>query len=294
MSDATGPDAAQSIEALFAQSPSTQTPSTQTPGTQAPGTQTPGAPKPRRRGRGGIVAAWIVGGLVVLLGVAFVLVDNALRAGAESVVQVAIAQQLPGNVTGKIDVHIGGPSVILQYLAGSFERVELDAAKLTVDGVPVSVRVVAGGVPTDLAKPVRDVTAVVTLDQAALNAILKVPGAASGLTLGDGTLGYDGSQSLLGVNVSYHVTAKPKAAGAQVLLTPTHATVTAGPVGLDLTTVVNAIVGQKPLAICVAQNLPPGVDVTKITVAPKAATVTFNAKNLKLSKETLTAKGSCG
>lgn len=62
-------------------------------------------------------------------------------------------------MTGNVDVRIGG-AVILQYLTGSFERVELDAPKLTVDGVPASARVVASGVSTDLAKPVRNVTAV--------------------------------------------------------------------------------------------------------------------------------------
>lgn len=244
--------------------------------------------------RGWAIAAWIVGGLVVLLGVAFVLVDNGLRAGAEAVAQTAISEQLPANVTGHVDVTIGGPSVIWQYLTGSFDRVELDAPKLIVDGVPVAVHLVARGVPTDLTAPVRHVSAVVSMDQTALNAILQVPGAASELTLGDGSLGYDAEQSILGFPISYHLTAKPKAAGTTVLLTPIAATITAGPVGVDATWLVNAILGEKPLPVCVAENLPKGVEVTRISVTPAAATVTFAAANLTLSQATLTTKGSCG
>lgn len=121
-----------------------------------------------------------------------------------------------------------------------------------------------------------------------------MPDAASGLTFGDGTVGFNRAQSVLGLKVAYHVTAKPEAAGRVVLLSPTGVTVTAGPAGLDVTRVVNAILRQKPLLVCVAQYLPTGVDVTQIAVEPKAATVTFDAKNLKLSKATLTTKGSCG
>jgi hypothetical protein len=248
----------------------------------------------RKRGRGWIIAAWIVGGLIILLGIAAVLVDNGLRSAAESVAADQIEQRLPDNVTGAVDVHIGGGSVILQYLSGSFDHVELDAPTLAVNGIPAPAHVVASGVSTDLSTPVRDVTATVKMSQDALNALLKVPQATSGVTLGDGTLSFDGAQSLLGFTVKYHATAKPKAAGTTIELTPTAAKVTAGPAGLDLSDFVTKLLGAKPLPVCVAQYLPKGVDVTKIDVNPKAATVTFHAADLALTSQTFSTKGSCG
>lgn len=250
--------------------------------------------RPPRGRRRWATASWVVGGLIVLLGIAAVLVDNGLRAAAESVAAGQIEQRLPAGVTGHLEVRIEGGSVILQYLSGSFDRVDVDGSALKIDGQPAPTHVVARGVPTDLTKPVRDVTARVALDQAALNSLVKVPGAVSGVTPGDGTLSFDGSQSLLGLTVSYRATAKAKAAGETITLTPTAATVTASPVGLNFTAVVNAILGQAPLSVCVAQYLPAGVEITNIAVTPTAATLSFAAKNLVLSGSALATKGSCG
>lgn len=258
--------------------------------------ETPGGGDPargRKRGRGWIIAAWIVGGLIVLLGIAAVLIDNGLRSTAESVAASQIEQQLPANVTGKVDVHVGGGSVILQYLSGSFDHIELDAPTLSVDGVRAPAHVVASGVSTDLSTPVRSVTATVKLSQDGLNALLKVPQATSGVTLGEGTLSFDGVQNLLGIPVKYHATAKPKAAGTTINLTPTAAKITAGPAGLDLSGLVERLLGSKPLPVCVAQYLPKGVDVTKIEVNPTVATITLHAADLSLSSTTFTTKGSC-
>lgn len=256
--------------------------------------EAPDSPRPaRKRGRGWVIAAWIVGGLIVLLGIAAVLIDNGLRAAAESVAADQIEQRLPDNVTGNVDVHIGGGSVILQYLSGSFDHVELDAPSLSIDGVRVPAHVMASGLSTDLSKPVHGVTATVSLDQNALNTLLRVPEATSGFTLGEGTLSFDGSRSLLGFTVKYHATAKPKAAGTTIELTPTAANITAGPAGLDLSDFVTQLLRAKPLPVCVAQYLPKGVDVTKIDVNPKSAVLTFHAADLPLSAQTLSSKGSC-
>lgn len=247
---------------------------------------------PRRRRAWPVgVAVFVV--LVVLLGVAAVIVDNALRAAAERDAARQIESALPDGVTGKVNVTIGGGSVILQYLSGEFGHVEVRAPALSVGGVVVPARLTATGVPIDLSQPVKSVTAHVRFDSKALDAFVKIPGAKPGITLGSGTLSFDGSRSLLGFTVAYRATVAAKAAGESIELTPKSATVTAGPAGFDLSPVVNAIIGEGPVPVCVAGYLPEGVRVTHIDITPQAATLTLHAADIVLSSSTLSSRGSC-
>jgi pimeloyl-ACP methyl ester carboxylesterase len=76
-----------------------------------------------------------------------------------------------------VTTHIGGFSVLQQYLSGSFERVELTAPKLVVTGAPLSAKVVATGVPADFSKPIADATGTLSISQESLNKLVKIPGA---------------------------------------------------------------------------------------------------------------------
>jgi hypothetical protein len=230
---------------------------------------------------------------VVLLTVAFFLVDSGVRSYAEGRVRDQIEQNLPAGVTGAVTVRINGASVIAQYLAGSFQSIEVDAPALTANGIPVAASVVATGVPADLAKPVSAIRGTIRVDQAALNQLVRVPGATGGATLGNGTLTYDGASTLAGIRIGYQVTATPKANGSTIVLQPKDAKITAGAGGVDLTAPLLAALGQSPVAICVAQYLPAGVAVSAVDVTPTAATITLDAHNLVLSQATLSTRGSC-
>jgi hypothetical protein len=249
-----------------------------------------GAPRVRRR--------WpkVVFGIllpVILLTAAFFLVDAGVRSYAEGRVRDEIDRNLPAGVSGNVNVHIGGASVIAQYLAGSFQSVEVDAPALTINGIPVAASVVATGVPVDQAKPVASLRGTMRVDQAALNQLVRLPGATGGITLGPGTVTYGGSTSLVGFTIGYQVTASPKANGATVLLQPTDAKVTTGGGGIDLTAPLLAALGRSPVSICVARYLPAGFAVSAVDVTPAAATVTLDANNLVLSRATLGTRGSC-
>jgi hypothetical protein len=227
--------------------------------------------------------------IVVLLVVA----DIAVRAYAEQRAADEIEKSLPADVQGDVSVHIGGFSVIQQYLSGSFDRVELDAPHLTAKGVPVSANVVASGVPADLTKPVSSATGTFVISQKSLNALVEIPGAKGDITLGDGTVGYDGSIDLLGLPVGYTVTAKPEAAGDRVLLQPVDASLTTGSNNVDLTRLVKAITDRGPFPVCAAQYLPDGVQVSDIAVKKGEATVTFTASDFVLGEKFLNSKGRC-
>jgi LmeA-like phospholipid-binding len=235
----------------------------------------------------------IVAAAIVVIIVGLIVADSAIRAYAEGRVEQEIQTNLPSNVTGDVHVTIGGTSVIGQYLAGSFSSVTLNAPDLTVDGSPVAVSVVASGVPTDLTKPVQDIHGTITVDEDTVNKYITIPNATGGITLGSGTATYDGKTKLIGLPVSYEVTVKPKANGDTVLLEPTDVRATSGFLSVNLTSTLRALFGTNPVPVCVASSLPQGVQVTDIVVTPGHATITLDAKNLVLSEQALSTKGSC-
>jgi hypothetical protein len=234
---------------------------------------------------------WIVISLVALV-ILFFVADGLVRAYAEGQVKAEIEHNFPDFVQGDVSVQIGGTSVIAQYLSGSFEQVTLDAPHLTVEGVPLSASVVASGVPADLTKPVSDIAGTITISQSSINSLLRLPGATGDLTLGDGTLKYDGNTKVLGLPIDYTVTVEPTAAGDSIDLQPTKAEVKAGGGNLDLSKLLGTVV-SKPLSVCVAQYLPAGVQVDDVTVVPGEATIHLTAHDMVLSQETLATKGSC-
>ncbi|MEA9985203.1 MULTISPECIES: DUF2993 domain-containing protein [Subtercola] len=242
----------------------------------------------RRRSRvlTGVAIAVVVvaGGLVVA--------DVGLRSFAEGQVRRAMLDRLPSNVTGDVTVQIGGWSFLEQYASGTFDEVTLTGAGLAVDGTPLQAKVVANGVSTDQSKPVPRIAATLTLDEAAVNRFLSIPGSNS-ITLGDGTVGYQGSVSVLGLSFGYDATATATPSGADVLLTPVNAKLSAGSASFDVSGALKAVVA-KPISICVAKYLPPRVEITGITPSPGQVTVDATATNLVLSAASLSATGSCG
>ncbi|WP_431247015.1 LmeA family phospholipid-binding protein [Leifsonia xyli] len=256
-----------------------------------PASATP-APGKRRRPVWLRLLLWIGIPLVVIV-VLLVVADLAARAYAEQRVSAEIEKKLPADIHGQVHTHIGGFSVLQQYLSGTFERVELDAPKVTVKGAPLSARLVATGVPANFSKPIADATGTVSISQESLNKLVQIPGATGDITLGAGTIGYDGKIDLLGLPVGYTVTATPQAAGKQVLLTADKATLKTDAGNVNLNRLLQALTSQGPFPVCAAQYLPEGVEVADIAVTPGRATVKLTASDFVLDSTFLNSKGSC-
>ncbi len=254
---------------------------------------TPAVPRPApRKRRGRRVMLWVLIPVVLVI-VLLVVADVVARGYAERTIASAVEKSLPNEVTGDVTVHVGGVSVIQQYLSGRFDSVTLDAPHLTVKGAPVSASVVATGVPVDTSKPVDAVSGTLGVSQSALNALITIPGATGDLTLGNGVLGYDGRIDLLGLPVGYTVQAKPQAAGSTVLLQPVKADLATGKGNVDLSLLLSALTAKGPFPVCAAQYLPQGVGVSDITVVPGHATVRLSAKDFVLDQASLSSKGKC-
>ena len=257
-------------------------------------TDAPAEPRERRR-PGRAARTWISVGVAVVVLVALVVVADIVARGiTEQRVAENIEANLPDGVEGDVTVAIGGFSVIAQYLSGTMEHVELDAPALTVEGAPIAVSVVAEGMPVDLASPVDRLTATITADADSVNQLITVAGVPTGLTLGDGTVGYEGRIEILGLPITYQVTAKPVAAGDSVLLEPDGVEVGAVGAAIDVSGIVDRLLGGDPLEICIADRLPEGVELESIAVTPGAAAIRLRADGLVLDAASLAQKGSCG
>ena len=246
--------------------------------------------------RRGLVPLIIVGVLAILLVVAYFLVDNGVRAFAQDRAETEISNRMPASVTGDVTVAIGGTSVIAQFIAGSFDQIELTAPNLTVDGVPASVHVIARDVSTNTAKAIGSLNATLDLDQDALNKLVRASGTAPAdavMTLGDGTVSYTGTVALFNFNVGYSATATASATGDTLNFTPTEVTVTSGVGDIDATPLVNLILQQAPIGVCVASYLPGGVELTGVDISPERARVTLESSSLRLTAQSLTTLGSC-
>ena len=257
-----------------------------------PGATDAAGPPQRRRGRA--ARAWII--VLVVLGVLAALVviaDFVVRNIAEQRVAEQLEQNLPDGVEGDVHVTIGGFSVLAQYLSGSMDRVQLSAPELSVQGVPIAVDVVATDVPPGLDAPVGHVTATIDADEAAVNALIEVPEVQGDVVLGDGAVAYSDSVRFLGFPIDYTVTARPTAAGDTVLLEPVGVEIGAGGGSIDVSGLVDRLMGDDPIPVCVAQYLPEGVEVQQITVEPGTASVALEASGLSLDERSLSTRGSC-
>ncbi|MBG6214937.1 MAG: DUF2993 domain-containing protein [Cryobacterium sp.] len=246
--------------------------------------------------RRGVVSLIIVGVIAILLVVAYFLVDNGVRAVAQDRAETEISNRMPASVTGDITVTIGGTSVIAQFIAGSFDQIELTAPNLTVDGVPASVHVIAHNVSTNTAKAIGSLNATLDLDQNALNQLVQASGTAPAdavMTLGDGTVAYTGTVQLFDFNVGYSATASASAAGDTLNFAPTEATVTSGVGDIDATPLVDLILQRAPIAVCVASYLPKGVELSGVDISPTRARVKLESNSLMLTAQSLTTLGSC-
>ena len=114
------------------------------------------------------------------------------------------------------------------------------------------------------------------------------------VVLGDGAVAYSDSVRVLGIPIDYTVTARPTAAGDTVFLEPTGVEVGAGGGAVDVSGLVDRLMGDDPIPVCVAEYLPEGVEVQQLTVEPGSATVTLGATGISLDEQSLATRGSCG
>ncbi|MET0933938.1 MAG: DUF2993 domain-containing protein [Mycetocola sp.] len=249
------------------------------------------ARKPARRALTAVVI--LVVAVLVVVGGAF-LAEYITRGVAEDAVEVAVESNLPSNVDGTVDVDIAGDWVLLQLLSGRMDFVTITSDDVTFDSIPVEkIVVTASGVPIDLKAPVENIAATVSLDQATLNQLLTLPGNDPELSLGNGTVGYEDSTTVIGIPIGYAVTAVLTPDGTDVLISAQSAEVTTGLGSIDLSGIVDRILGAEPVRVCLADKLPVGVTISAIDVRDGVAHLSLAASDFTLSGSSLRTTGEC-
>jgi hypothetical protein len=232
-----------------------------------------------------IVAILVLAGLLVVG-------DMALRAYADERVASEIESRLPENVDGDVRVRIGGTSVILQYLTGRFDEVRLGSDNLTVDGIPVEADVELTGVPVDTAKTVDGATGRLSLTEDAVGSLLAAQGVDGDISLTGGNLAYRTETEVLGQTISLEFAATPAIDAGRIVFTPQEASISAGGVDVGLDALI-PVLEPDALSICVAQYLPPTIELGSVLVGDGQAVVNLTAKDLPLTESALSATGTC-
>ncbi|GGF01802.1 LmeA family phospholipid-binding protein [Mycetocola zhadangensis] len=250
---------------------------------------------PRKRKR---VRGWIIAVVILLVGAALVigglfLAENVTKGIATDAIAVAVEASLPATVDADVDVDIAGDWVLFQIFTGKLEQVTLSSDDAMVDGSPAVFELIATQVPLDLKQPVGNIDATVSLGPGSINELLTLPGNDPEVALGDDIVSYADSASVLGFTIGYSVNATLTPAGTDVLAAPVAANVTSDVGSLDVSGVIERILGAEPVPICVADRLPLGVTISGIDVTPEAATLSLAASDFTLNGESLRNRGTC-
>lgn len=241
--------------------------------------------------------AWTVVAVLAVAALAFG-ADTALRAYAEKRMQTEIAQSLPTGVTAPgLAVHVRGFSFIVQYLAGRFDEVEVDAPSITTARGSVSASVEANDVRIDrsfrTAPVLGSARGTLHVSQDAVNSLVSLPDPTASIALSSKTLTYMATTQVLGLPLSYSAAVRPVADGAMVRLYPQSVNVTSGPVHFDVKSLLGDIFNGKPVNVCIAPYLPAGLNVSDISIARSKASVEFHATGFSLDQKTFQTHSRC-
>lgn len=245
------------------------------------------SPRHRRR-------MWIIVPLVLIVVVATLLVvlNLAGRAIAEQYVADQVEKSLPAGVQGDVTARIRGPFLLLQYLRGRMDEVDLTSDDLTVQGVPLRADLQLHGVPVDTSKPVERLTGGVALDESAVGALLATQGYKGDVALRGGAVEYSDDTKLFGATVQYVITARPSLSGGRLDLAPQSAEIRSGGVDIDASQLLNRV-APDGLSVCVAQYLPASIGIDSLLVGNGSARIALSGTDVLLTSNALARTGSC-
>jgi hypothetical protein len=260
-------------------------------------TDTLAPPVPRRRRR---VWPWVLGGFLVLVVAAVVIIDVLARGYAEDLIAGQAAEVLEVPDGTPVDVEIGGGSVLLQALSGSLDHIRVSVDDYPVGPLTGDLTLVAEGVPFDLSKPTRALSVTLDVPEAALSAI---SGELSGVpidsvALDEPEIVANGSLSLFGLSVPLGLGLTPAAVDGALAFTPTSIrvsdeTIDAGALASD--PIWGGLAGRvlQQQTVCIADQLPAALTMTSVAVRGQVLRIELDGSGQALGGDGFSTKGTC-
>lgn len=268
----------------------------------------PAAPEPQpvadgtppRKRRGWIVALVVIGVVLVLGVVAFVVVDAVAKSYARDYVRERIVEVLGLPEDARVDVDLGGGSILLQALAGRIDTVDVDVPELSFGALTGAAELSASGVPLDENAPVEELGirfSVAEEDVAALASNLSGL-ELSGVELEEPAIVVASAFQLFGIEIPVGMSIVPSAEDGQLVFTPTSVSlgddeytveeVQANPLFAALA---GPLLAQQ--SVCIADQLPEALTLADATVAGDLLRLTIRGDGAALGGPGLSTPGSC-
>jgi hypothetical protein len=258
------------------------------------------AAPPKKKRRGWIIALIVIGVLVVLAIVGFIIADAVAKDYARDYVRSRIVEVLRLPADARVDVDLGGGSIILQALAGRIQNVDVDVPELAFGDLVGAAELHAEGVPLDQNAPVDALRVVFSVDEADVEALA---GNLSGLELSSVELEEPeivvaSAFSLFGIEIPVGMSILPSAAEGELVFTPTGISL-----GDDLYTADE--VAANPLfaalagpllqqqSVCIADQLPSALVLSAAEVAGERLRLTIDGDGATLGGPGLSTPGTC-
>lgn len=264
-----------------------------------PGPATPGQDerpvRPRHRVWPWLIAAAAV---IVLAIVAWVAGEQIARNVVTSTVREQIITQLSLPADQQIDVDIPG-QMLPQLIGGEIGEITIGSDDVAFGELSGDVVVHATGVPVRGDAPADAAGAVITLDEAQLQALIsQVEGFPEDATV---TLDAPAVEmmtefQLFALTVPVGVTLVPSTAGGDLVLTPATIRVAGGEITAEaVSRQFGAIAGTviRDWQICIADQLPAGVMLSGVTVQRDDIVAEFEIDGAIITDETLRRPGTC-
>jgi hypothetical protein len=254
----------------------------------------------RRRRRGWIIAL-VVLAIVLLLGfIAFLVADGLVKDYARDYVRTRIIEVLALPDDAKVDVDLGGGSILLQALAGRIASVDATVPEATFGALTGAAELHAEGVPLDPATPVDELRVDFAVAE---DDLVAIAGNLSGLELDSIELDEPeivvaSGFSIFGFQFQLGMGLEPSAADGQLVFTPTKVTV-----GDDTYTTEQVLADPlfglfardllKQQSVCIAGYLPVALVLTSADVDGEHLTLGFSADGAALGGAELSTLGTC-
>lgn len=260
----------------------------------------PPAEAPRKRRRGWIVALVVVAILLVLGVVGALVAEGFAKDYARDYVRARVVEVLGLEPDARVDVDLGGGSIILQALAGRVDDVAVDVPEVEFGALAGSVRLTAEDVPLDPEAPTSAVRIAFAVDEDDLPAIASSLSGLelSGIDLDPPVVAVTSEFAVLGIPVPLGMELLPSAADGELAFDPQTVTVAGaefsvrelladplfGPFARDLLT---------QQSVCVAANLPAALELSGVVVEERRLVLVITGADVALGGPGLSTPGTC-